>query len=466
MTNQPNIVLIVLDSLRRDRLSAFGADAAVAPTLDSLADEGTLFTDAISTGSWTVPAHGSLFTGELPSVHGAHAKNKQLSTKPEETLAGQLSESGYDTMGISANPWLKEQYGFTTGFDQFEPLTPSLPFDDAGDPNGEQWNDNDGSRLAQYGKWLFDGNPFKRMSNLVYSNFFLNHSVVDAEQVNARVSHWIDTVDGPSFLFLNYMDTHEPYQIRPDYLPSDSELSSAPDISWNLSALEPNNNQTHKENIETVYDASVRYLDEQIDELVSKLKSDDLFEETYLIICSDHGQALGEHDFWGHGMYLHDVLTRVPLLIVPPQGTDYPDKINSAVSLADVPRVVLELTGEQFDNQGPHTFSNYTSMDECTTPLPAVSESYGPQKPVSSPVINLSHSGYRSLYLGQWKVYHNLDTGEYEVDYREDVPEIAVSRDQALSELNTVEATVSPAGQNENWEAQSVEQRLNDLGYM
>lgn len=466
MKEKPNIILVVLDSLRHDRLSATGYDQNITPNLDALVERGMLFRNAISTGSWTVPAHASMFTGKLPGEHAAHARSKQLVADSKQTLAGRLSTIGYETVGVSANPWLREKYGFTAGFDTFKTLTPDLPFDYAGDPADEQWND-DWSSFYQYGKWILEGDPIKRMVNIAYNHMFVDEPVVGAERVNDAVLRRIKEINNDSFfLFVNYMDAHEPYKFRRDYLPSETDLTSAPSTAWNLSALEPNQNSANIDEIQAIYDAAVRYVDEKFGKLVSELAMNGVLSDTYLIVCSDHGQMLGEGGFWGHGMYLHNALVQVPLVIVPPDGVDYSEQIHSTVSLADLPRTVLELTGNNFDDYEAHSLSGFPSSFDDHDPVPVLAEAYGPQRTVSDPVIDLSTKGYRKMYFGQWCVNHNLDTDEYETKQRINASEGQISRENALTELKAIESKLDLDAQTNEGPSSDVEQRLGDLGYM
>ncbi|MFB6187089.1 MAG: sulfatase-like hydrolase/transferase, partial [Halobacteriaceae archaeon] len=210
--NIPNIVLLVLDSVRGDRISNQEEFNVSTPNLTELSKKGRFFENAYSTGSWTVPAHGSLFTGKLPSEHGAHAKHKYFNVEKENTLPGILSSLSYTTVGFSTNPWISDEFGFARGFDEFYELRSPLPFsDEQADPRNEM----ESPSFSQVIRWILSGNPFKRGINGAYAKIFQDIPYAPASSMNDKIIDWISNhSEEPFFLFANYMDAHEPYTIR------------------------------------------------------------------------------------------------------------------------------------------------------------------------------------------------------------------------------------------------------------
>ncbi|MFT4946279.1 MAG: arylsulfatase A-like enzyme, partial [Natronomonas sp.] len=116
--DRPNVIFVLLDTLRADRVSALGYDRETTPNFDAFADDATLFTDAVAQAPWSIPSHASLFTGKYPEEHGATITSPILSG--ERTLAERLSENGYETYAVSPNDYVRPATGFARGFDSYE----------------------------------------------------------------------------------------------------------------------------------------------------------------------------------------------------------------------------------------------------------------------------------------------------------------------------------------------------------
>lgn len=405
------------------------------------------FDKAYSTGSWTIPAHGSLFTGKLPSEHGAHAKQKFLETKPEDTLSGKLSKIGYNSVGFSTNPWITDEFGFTTGFNNFHEIYPNLPFSDKESDPRNQLNDPNAQKIFQ---WIFSGNPFKRVINGVYAKYFKSLPYAPADMMTKNITNWMsESSEQPFFIFANYMDAHEPYISKKRDIDGD-----VLDFEWNLHCYEngpdPNN---HKE-IQSIYDSSISYLDRNLRKLIDSLD----LNNTLLITLGDHGQSLGENNYWGHGTHLSEELIHVPLIINSP--TDFcsldPSDI---ISLRDVPNLIFEYLNIHCDeNIMP---SNHRTCDTI------IAESFGPHQEVDSIPDSIPESGYRVIMNNKGHLLRNLDE-----DNSEFTPIINQAENEKIrSELLEIEAetfeNIETNGLNEQKEIEKgTQERLKDLGYL
>lgn len=453
---KPNILLLVLDSARYDRI--FGEKGQCeTETLDNLRRESVSFTQAYSTGSWTVPAHGSLFTGSMPTEHGAHAKNKHLTVEPSETLAGKLSSNGYTSAGFSTNPWITNEFGFTAGFDEFKYINQSLLFDGP-DPRDEDFGDGTIRKYTDFLKWCLSKNGFKRFVNGIYYRFLLEEFTMPAEVVNDNVFSWLREQDNsPFFLFINYMDAHEPYRARSEYLQSD--VSTDWD-AWNLHSKKHPPEQEDEDKIRQLYDASISYLDKQLGRLLSQID----LEDTLLLILSDHGQSLGEQGYWGHGTYLYEELVHVPLLVRQP-GDDSARESHNLVSIADIPRYIFDSIGLQFDEDESHSFTASDNRENSV-----VIESHGPHQDIDLAGIDVSEEGYRSVYLSDWRATRHLDTDHIIIDEvaGSDKGSIPIDAKAKISEIESKyedEIDSSRPKSNTGDISSNMKERLKDLGY-
>lgn len=310
----------MLDSVSAERLSCYGYDRQTTPNIDLFSERATQYDTAIANSSWTVPVHGTLFTGAYPSEHGANAKHKELSVPADRTLAGQLSQNGYRTVGLSTNPWVATDFGYDTGFDEFEDVRPQLPFDTARPQElyqrldeGNYW----GSWRSKYEalRWALEGNPITRMINVAYDRRQKNRYAT-ADELNKKALSWIDdNEERPFFMFLNYMDAHEPYNPDTEYISKFRDESCSVDVDWHLKSLGHSHSEAELDCVNDQYDACLNYLDYQISLLLDGLEDRDILNETVVVLTADHGKCLGEHGYLGVGTYLYDELIEVPLII-------------------------------------------------------------------------------------------------------------------------------------------------------
>lgn len=458
MTSRPDIAFLVLDSLRADYCSCLGATDVATPTLDRLAEDGCLYTNVRSTASWTVPAIASIFTGRLPSEIGTHAESKQFRAATETTLAGQLQSTGYRTYGVSSNPWLAPEFGFDAGFDELVRVRPEFSFPDAGDPRDEHWSGPWREKLPDIGRWLLDANPLRRAVNLI-EYYQLEDSYAAAPQVTETLRHYAESADsGPVFLFANYMDPHEPYApVDDDGRMQDGQL----DVNWNLDSLVDPPKVDH-DTITSAYGAAAEYTDEQIGRLLSSLDDDGRLDEMFVAVVGDHGQALGEHGFWGHGTFLHESLVHVPAIIRPPKSWDsdaVPETINEPCSLRWFHELICDCASVTDVNE--ISFSPNSDANK-----PVISESHGSPQDVTVPLPADQSARSRLFYFpdGQVTRLENgvellVTDGNISSKRARELIEIARATDADLPSLKTKTA-------NEDEMDPTTQKQLEDLGYM
>jgi arylsulfatase A-like enzyme len=336
---RPNIVLLSLDTVRADHLSAYGYARKTTPRLEEFGRESQVFTRAVSSGDMTLPSHASIFTGLYPSQHGAHFTKTQRLGAPLDgrfpTLAGLLREQGYWTGGVVANGgYLSIAFGLHRGFnywDQRLPATTLAPLS----PVYLRGRIRDlAVRFTATSEW----------DRVARSGEEITRSAADALAARPR--------DGrPFFLFVNYMDAHVPY-IPPasyrDLFPGrDPGFSESRYIAAYLDAMQHDRaiGERDRAHLVSQYDAAIRYLDSQVGTLFAQLKSAGLYDNSLIIVTSDHGEALGEHNQLDHGgLSLYQDQIHVPLLIRYPGG-QRTGTVDQAAAGVDLMPTVLAAAG-------------------------------------------------------------------------------------------------------------------------
>jgi len=299
---QPNVLLILVDTLRADHLSGYGHHRNTSPHLDRLARQGLLFTAAAAPASWTIPSVAATLTGRYPGSE--NIGHGQLAGIPDgtPTLAGLLGGAGYSTAGFAANALLDHFRGFHRGFGHYF----FAPYTD---------------------------NQFT------------------AEELNRRALDWFEHHgDERYFCFLHYMDPHNPYDPPP--FNSEPEDPDSP-TAWqegNVRALIAGQVKVETaddlERINRFYDEEVRYVDRQIGLLLARLQRRGLLDNTVVLISADHGEELHDRGNWGHGFTLYEELIHVPLIIrLPDTMNRAAGLVEAPVSLVDVMPTIASLAG-------------------------------------------------------------------------------------------------------------------------
>jgi arylsulfatase A-like enzyme len=340
----PNVLLIVLDTVRADRLSLYGYPRATTPVLKKLSESGIRFDEARATAPWTLPSHASMFTGYLP--HELDVRWRTAFGAGAPTLAEYLGSRGYATAGFVANTqYCSYDAGLDRGFTQFEdypidlkhlrPLRSATLFDRA-------WEG-----LSRLGMLLDRG----RYNPLLH--WILAPDRKDAGAINHEFTNWLShrqDARRPFFAFLNYYDTHAPY------LPPEGtrfRFGPGPRSVTDFMVLVERWKEIDKirlgqyfvDLIEDSYENCLAYLDWRLGELFDELKRRDLLEKTLVIITADHGEELGDHALFEHGESLYRAEIQVPLLVLLPSGKHSGTVVRDTVSLRDLPATIVDLAG-------------------------------------------------------------------------------------------------------------------------
>jgi arylsulfatase A-like enzyme len=347
----PNVVLIVLDSVRARQLSCYGYSRRTTPRIDAFSRQGVRFTRCHSTASTSLPSHASLFTGLFPARHGAHAvpsdtDSTGLRLAPlgpsVDTLADILRRHHYATAGISANfAQVTRAHGLDRGFGYYEAFPSDVFSGAAHRPLIERvWR--------QLPTWLV----WSAIDNWVAVPYR------PAEEISEKARRWVlqrRPPEAPYFLFLNYMDAHTPYAVRKGFgqsrEPGMSHGFPAHYLPFStvreVSRGERDLTRAEAEHIASLYDGSLSYLDEQVGRLIDFIDQQTDASKTWIIVTADHGESLGEHRTLMHGTSLYEELIHVPLIVRPPSSSSRPRGFvdERLIQLVDVLPLILDAVG-------------------------------------------------------------------------------------------------------------------------
>lgn len=328
---KPNIIFILVDTLRADRLGAYGHSGKLTPTLDAIANESIVFDRAFAPAPWTLPSVASMITSYFPRVHkclsyrevedmnqGKKAKVAVLQDR-FQTLAEMMQTAGYDTAGFVANKFMIREFGFAQGFAHYD------------------------------------------------SSFADN--TVSGDKVNHAATEWLKQRKSqqPLFMYLHYMDVHGPYNAAAKFMdplmaevekiPADKRRTLKPHEVEKINpylrnpppdATDPARHERLKGYWEywvARYEAGVREFDFYLGEMVQQLKTTGLWDNAYVIVTADHGEALCEHDYWDHGYTLMQSDLHVPLMLRWPGVLKPGTRISENVGLMDIMPTLAEQLG-------------------------------------------------------------------------------------------------------------------------
>ncbi|WP_121743420.1 sulfatase [Natronorubrum halophilum] len=337
--SQSNVLFVVLDTVRKDRLGPYGYGRETTPELSRFAEEATVFESAVAPAPWTLPVHASLFTGRYPSQHGADQGSPYLDDVV--TLASILSAADYDTACYSSNAWITPYTGLTDGFDEQDSFFEALPGDVLSGPLASVWqtvNDND---------YLHE-----LASKLVRVGAIAHEKLASGEGADSKTPAVIDRTrsfiddsesDRGWFTFVNLMDAHLPYYppetYREEFAPGvDPDEVCQNSKEYNSGAREIDDEEWDA--IRGLYDAEIAHMDAELGRLFAWLRETGQWEETTVIVAADHGELHGEHDLYGHEFALYDELINVPLLVKHPDLEA--DRRDDLVELLDCYHTVLD----------------------------------------------------------------------------------------------------------------------------
>jgi arylsulfatase A-like enzyme len=350
----PNVLFIVLDTVRADHLSLYGYGRPTTPTLERLAKNGIRFDRARATAPWTLPSHASFFTGRWPHELGVEWLTPLRPGPP--LLAEYMGSRGYATAGFVANTgYCSYDTGLARGFTHYEDyiLKSLAPLQMPIVVKGLL------GRIFEVST-AHDPGALHYVPELV-ERWFYSGIRKDAESINRAFLDWLSRrpeQTRPFFVFLNYLDAHAPYKLpegaqhRFGHKPRSREEIRVIHDGWDsIDKLTlPRYYQTMARD---AYDSCLAYLDEQLGVLFDELQRRALLDDTLVVITSDHGEGLGEHDLFDHGESLYSTELDVSLLILLPLKGRTARVVPQVVSLRDLPATIVDLVGQAAGSQFP-----------------------------------------------------------------------------------------------------------------
>ncbi|MDZ7850714.1 MAG: sulfatase [Halodesulfurarchaeum sp.] len=447
----PNVVYITIDSLRADHTACLDYDQAVDPRLRELCEQGTMFRKAVANGPNTTASFPSILTGAHSLTYGPYG----VCGGGSPFLSRTLNEAGYQTVGYHSNPHLGEDQGYPTGFDTFNDAV-------EGEDSVVTLKDKV-ERLLSTDTILY---RFLRRAWHYFSMTTTSSAYARADTISDNAIEWINAKrsdNDPFFIWLHYMDVHYPFQPPKTAMKelSFSPISKRRIVDLNGKMQERPEDLTEKDvtDLLKLYDAEIRYTDQQIGRVIDALKTSGILDETIVVVTADHGEAFGEHDRFGHHPYPYDELIRVPLAIAGP-GIE-PTTVDQQVSLLDLPPTVLDLV----DVEIPETM-------EGESFAPAVSGDHIEERTAMTISDNGTIFGCRTE---EWKYITRVDDEEsYLFNLAADPDETKNVIAEATDVADRFEAVIAEyrdgidrAATTANVEYSSeTQERLADLGYL
>lgn len=354
---EPNVILIGVDTLRADHLGSYKYGKNISPNIDYLAREGILFENAFSQASWTLPAFASILTSLYPAVHGATDERRKLS-RGFITLGEILQENFYETGAVVSGMFVSSEYGFKQGFGLFEEIRPL--------------------------------NDIKISSPLIYE----------------KAAKFIEkNRNNRFFLFLHFYDPHARYFLHEEYdydANYDGSLKGGgKDISV-IRELLGTFSERDLSYLKSVYDSEISFTDKYIGKVLDKLEKLGLSNNTVIIVTSDHGEEFRERGWWGHGRTLYNELIHVPLILKIPGVKEKGKRIDTKVGTIDIMSAIMEicklnmkggmeLQGENLLNiiENDHNSHNFKIFGD--------------------------HKRFKSIIHGDWKLIKDIKKNSFEL---------------------------------------------------
>ncbi|MBI4589580.1 MAG: sulfatase [Candidatus Rokubacteria bacterium] len=407
----PNVLLIVLDTVRTKSLGLYGYHRSTAPALDRLAETGVLFEQVFATSPWTLPSHASMFTGRYPHELSAGWTTPLDATYP--VLAEVLGAQGYVTAAFVANvTYTSYETGLLRGFAHYE-----------------DYRVSPGTALmsSSLGRFLSWSHNLRRLFGY-YERLDRKY----AERLTDDVLTWLSREGRrPFFVFLNYFDAHEPYLPPPPFdvkfpakVPRKNSLIR---YGWHGAGRIVKYEMTPEETQAELdaYEGSIAYLDHHVGRLLRDLQKRGELERTLVIVTSDHGTQHGEHGLFSHANSLYIPNLHVPLLISFPPRVPRGMKVREPVTLRSLPTTIVDL----IRIQGPPVFPGrslaryWGESGPATDPAADLVLSEVAKDTRTPPWYPTAKGALQSLMLGRYHYIRSADGREELYDLHADPAE-------------------------------------------
>ena len=413
--NSPNVLIIIVDTLRADHLSPYGYARDTTPYLNQLAEQGVLFENAIAPSSWTLPSHASMMTGLYPHEDRVETERDTLSGS-WPTLGAAMRNRGYRTAAFSANyQFFSKDRGFIHGFSHFEEYEQTIR-----------------AILEKVSLSKFLLTQLSRFTSGNSYAFFGVENAPSAGKIDENALSWMQKGRRPFFVVLNYFDLHEPVLPPEPYLHMYTSNAKA----WNESMyfatrciwFEPQTScESDRPQVLDVYDGATRYVDQSVQQLLSQLNERGMLQNTIVVFTSDHGQEFGDHGIYGHEKSLYRGEIQVPLIIWKPGLVPASVRVATQVSTTDIPATILDLTGPH-ENLGEkqslpgESLSALWHSKEPVSGWPPPASELAKFRGFSMSALNIN-GPVRSIVTPEWHYIHQLGK-DFLFDWKTDPEEM------------------------------------------
>ena len=441
-----HVILITIDTLRRDSLSCYEPNGAETPKINALAEDGVVFSNAYTASPWTIPSMVSIMTGVCSDVHGVNVDGAAI-PRQYKTLAEYMNEAGYLTAAIGYHVQLVRM---GRGFLNFDIEPKSLPYH----------GDSAGGKILRR---LFNPLRPKRTPSA-------------AEAVTNIAIRWLeDNSKKGFFLWVHYLEPHDPYTPPSEFLDANDLVEAyGTTFSGRRSAVRDGSlirTESERRWLKTLYDGGVAYTDHQVGRLLDTIKHLDIYDDALIILTSDHGEEFWDHGEWQHGQSLYNELVRAPLIVKLPGGRLREKTVDETVSNVSILPTILDLCEIDY------------APESLTVPSLAVLWREEGSKPASAPVFFGSVSDYEpreAVVFDHYKLIRSLDRASVMLfDLNEDPMDqrcLAVARPEVVSagmRLLDARTTIreelgthgDSAAENGTLDARLLE-KLRSLGYL
>jgi arylsulfatase A-like enzyme len=421
MKDDPNVILIVLDTLRKDVLPVYNGEA-VTPCLEDFAKDAVIFPNAIAPASWTVPSHTSMFSGLYSVEHEVDQFQdlsqdlrrasvdkilNKISTFDKMTIIQRLRRIGYNTVGISSNPYISPGTGLSKDFvtityeDSLLSEEESFLYKEAKNYGNSKFEkvlklalEGDISLLSSYFR-LYIKSKKSGLSGTKRSG-----AIVDTV-INSSIRN-------PFFLFLNFMDVHEPL----------THWETSRDIlGLNRNAILNGNEFPRRKahSIRKQYLSAVSHLDFNLGRLFTSLREKKIYDNSLIIVTSDHGQALfdNKYGYYGHGIFLFNELIEVPLIVKLPENKKISIK-DGYQSLTNISKFIVDVIDGNRDQDSiteMSAFSEAKGLENDNGSLSNINN--GNREPLNEKVLEIFGSR-KAIYKDGYKCVVNGRNGNVE----------------------------------------------------
>lgn len=285
----PNVIVMVLDTLRADHLGAYGYSRNTSPKLDAFARENRTFLYAVTAAPWTPASVATILTGLYPTSHGMMPPNDREAARGASklnpslnTLAERFVEAGYSSAALTPNPWMSKEFGYEQGFGEYHYL-------------------------------------LRARADVITNNAI---EVVDRLRGSSK----------PFFLYVHYLDPHDPYDPPGEFA---GMYKGATERKFSYPAK--------MADFIAAYDGEISYMDREIGRFFDHLKANKLWEDAVIVIVGDHGEQFMEHGDHRHGFKLFNEELHVPLMLKAPRAVRARGRVDHTVSTVDIAPTVLQL---------------------------------------------------------------------------------------------------------------------------